>query len=373
LRTSLQAFCEIAGQEKLLREWDYDKNGDLTPDKVSYGSHTKVWWLCGKGHSWQAEVQSRKAGSGCPVCGGKRVVSGVNDLRTVNPMLAAEWHPAKNIGVDPSAIAANSHRSVWWRCEKGHEWQATVNSRNSGAGCPVCMERRVAKGENDLAARYPALASEWHPEKNGTFLPSEVVPGSHRKVWWICSRGHEWYASIASRVKGCGCPVCAGKRVEAGTNDLASRFPMLAAEWHPTLNGELTPKEVTSASNRKVWWLCKRGHEFQATVGARSVNGVSCPYCSGRRVLPGFNDLATLEPLVAAQWHPTLNGSLTPKDVTTGSSRKVWWQCPAGHVWHTVVHSRTSPRYSGCPVCAGTMRVSRKSRYNMLAQSAKTK
>ena len=113
------------------------------------------------------------------------------------------------------------------------------------------------------------------------------------------------------------------------------------------------PQQVTPNSNRRVWWRCSLGHEWQAVVAARTSNGSGCPYCAGRKVLAGFNDLATREPLLAKQWHPKLNGSLTPEMVTPGSHRKVWWQCPDGHVWRAVIYSRSGAHVSGCPICAG--------------------
>ena len=91
-------------------------------------------------------------------------------------------------------------------------------------------------------------------------------------------------------------------------------------------------------------------------MAARTERGCGCPYCAGRKVLPGFNDLATADPRVAAQWHPTLNGSLTPEAVTAGSRKKVWWVCPEGHVWKAAVYARAGSWKSGCPVCAGRVR-----------------
>jgi hypothetical protein len=150
--------------------------------------------------------------------------------------------------------------------------------------------------------------------------------------------------------------VCAGRAVRAGENDLASAFPAVAAQWHPTKNGSLTPDQVAPFSNRKVWWQCPRGHSYQAWIQHRTGRSSGCPYCAGRKVLPGFNDLATVEPKVAAQWHPELNGALTPRQVTAGSRKKVWWQCPEGHVWKAEIHSRTGPQKCGCPVCAGKVK-----------------
>lgn len=198
------------------------------------------------------------------------------------------------------------------------------------------------------------LLSQWDEHLNGPLTAADITYGSKRKVWWRCAKGHEWQASAGSRtIKDTGCPVCAGKRVCPGENDLASLFPKFASQWHREKNGALRPEQVTPNSNRRVWWRCSLGHEWQAVVAARTSNGSGCPYCAGRKVLAGFNDLATRKPLLAKQWHPKLNGSLTPEMVTSGSHRKVWWQCPDGHVWRAVIYSRSGPQKSGCPICAG--------------------
>ena len=129
--------------------------------------------------------------------------------------------------------------------------------------------------------------------------------------------------------------------------------PLLLRQWHALRNGDLSPRQVSPGSHRKVWWRCERGHDYLAWIAGRTRQGSGCPYCAGTKVLPGFNDLATRVPQIAAQWHPTFNGALTPSMVTPGSHRKVWWQCSEGHVWKAVVHSRAGPQKCGCPVCAG--------------------
>lgn len=353
VKETLAAYCRRTGRMDLLEEWEAAANLPHTPENTSYGSKFRAHWRCAQGHHWQTAVHNRTTtGSGCPVCSGRQVCAGFNDLATTQPALARQWHPAKNGSLTPQQFTAASHHKAWWRCEKGHEWQAEIKSRVQGAGCPVCAGRQVQPGENDLATRDPVLAAEWHPTKNGALTPRDVTPGSSRKVWWRCARGHEWQASIASRHRGNGCPVCSSRQVLAGFNDLASQFPQIAGEWHPTKNGVLTPEQVTPASNRKVWWRCPLGHDYQATVASRTRRHAGCPYCSGRKVLAGFNDLASQRPALAREWKQLLNGDLTPQDVTPASHKKVWWQCPAGHVWQATVYSRTHGG-SGCPVCAG--------------------
>lgn len=200
------------------------------------------------------------------------------------------------------------------------------------------------------------LLTQWNTARNAPLTPQAVTYGSHKRVWWRCERGHGYEAMVSARVWGSGCPYCAGRRVQAGENDFAARFPRLAAQWDPDKNGDLTPDQVTESSNRRVWWLCDRGHSYRTTVAHRARSNSGCPYCTGRKVLPGFNDLATLYPAVAAQWHPTLNGTLLPTQVTAGCRRKVWWLCPENHTWKAVIYSRTGTQQSGCPVCAGKTR-----------------
>ena len=207
-----------------------------------------------------------------------------------------------------------------------------------------------------MASQFPELAQEWDRQKNGTLTPESAIPGSSRRVWWRCKAGHSWFVSISSRAyRNSGCPVCTGKLVLPGFNDLASQNPVLAAQWDAERNGTLTPQQVTLTSNRKAWWICEKGHSFQAVIASRA-NGTGCPYCTNKKVLAGFNDLATVEPRIAAEWHPTLNGSLTPEMVTAGSRKKVWWECPLGHVWKAAIYSRTGKKKCGCPVCAGKAR-----------------
>ena len=272
--------------------------------------------------------------------------------------LLRQWEQQQNAPLTPETISYGSKRKVWWRCSKGHSWQAPPYARTgSETGCPYCAGRLPLPGETDLGTVFPNLAREWHPTKNGALTPRDVLPGTSRRVWWQCEKGHSWQAAVSSRtLGGSECPYCTGKKVQPGENDLATAFPEIAAQWHPTKNGSLTPQQVTPNSNRKVWWICPLGHEYQGWIPGRTRQGGGCPYCAGKKVLPGFNDLATRVPKIAAQWHPTLNGTLTPSMVTPGSNRKVWWICPEGHAWKAVVHSRAGPQKCGCPVCAGLSR-----------------
>lgn len=272
-------------------------------------------------------------------------------IRQELQQLLDQWAAEANLPLTPENIPYGSTKKVWWQCAQGHRWQVTVNNRTSShTDCPYCSGRAAWSGETDLASQFSELAGEWHPTKNLPLTPERVLPGSEKKVWWRCGLGHVWRATIHSRTDGCGCPVCANRAVAPGINDLASQFPRLAKEWHPTKNGTLTPQEITFGTKRKVWWRCDKGHEWCVSVQSRTLDGTGCPVCAGRAILPGENDMASQFPKVAREWHPTLNGSLTPQMVTAGSHKKVWWLCTEGHVWKAAIYSpsrKAEARLSG--------------------------
>ena len=210
------------------------------------------------------------------------------------------------------------------------------------------------------------LLKKWGESRNFPLTPDTVSYGSKKKVWWTCENGHSWQTTVHVRSEGSGCPYCAGRKVLPGFNDLETLYPEIAAQWDKRKNGCLKPSDVAVSSNRPAWWRCELGHSYRATVSSRTQRKTGCPYCAGRKVLKGFNDLKTLCPGVAAQWHPSLNGALTPEMVTPGSNKKVWWQCSMGHVWKSVIYPRTGAQQCGCPVCAGKVSTTHARRYAQL-------
>ncbi|WP_322370341.1 zinc-ribbon domain-containing protein [Bacillus cereus] len=269
---------------ELAKEWHPTKNNKLTPDKITYSSNKRVWWLGKCGHEWAAQVNNRLNGNGCPKCyeaSGRTVVhrrslkKGINDLQTENPNLAKEWHLTKNDALLPCDVLSGSSKKVWWLGKCGHEWDAVISYRNKGGGCPYCANRYVLKGFNDLETRNPDLAAEWHSTKNYDLKPSDVIALTDKKVWWLGKCGHEWAAKVNSRSKGRNCPYCANQKVLKGFNDLETRNPELAKEWHPIKNDVLLPCDVSSGSKKKVWWLGKCNHEWEAKIYKRG----KCPIC----------------------------------------------------------------------------------------------
>lgn len=369
------------------------------PTTVTYGSSKKVRWKCKDGHSWMATVAGRTAGNKCPVCANQIVQVGYNDLATTHPEIAKEAD-----GWDPTTLTAGSGKKVGWKCAIEHHFLSAPVDRLRGRGCPFCSNNQVLVGYNDLATTHPEIAKEadgWNPrnvtygnkqrlswkcELNHQWFaspnnrtshlsgcpfcvgkrawpgfndiatthpeiakeadgwdPKEFVIRSHKRLPWRCTLGHLYTIAPEERLRGRGCPICAGKQVLKGFNDLASRFPELAEQadgWDP--------ESVTFGSTKIVQWRCQLGHQFSTLVNARTSTkslGNGCPYCSGNTVLVGFNDLATLNPELAAQAH-----GWDPTTLTAGSSRKVAWKCLQGHSWKSRVKDRSQG--VGCPTCA---------------------
>jgi hypothetical protein len=141
--------------------------------------------------------------------------------------------------------------------------------------------------------------------------------------------------------------------------NLSALYPNVAAQWHPTKNGDLRPKHFWPHSGKKAWWVCAQEHEWKAIIANRTTtnlwNGNGCPYCARHLASTGYNFLL-LYPNTVREWHPTKNVDSKPQNFTPGSNKEVWWLCDQGHVWKSTIHAKTlaksrKGRTSGCPYC----------------------
>lgn len=142
---------------------------------------------------------------------------------------------------------------------------------------------------------------------------------------------------------------CTGNRSMKGVNDLLTKYPNVAKEWHPTKNGSLTPEDVSYASKQKVWLVCPVGHEYDQYINKRTLRGGKCLICSGHRTVKGINDFETSFPKIAIEWHPTKNGDKRPYMYSAKNGYKAWWKCKYDHEWQATIHDRSSGQ--GCPYC----------------------
>ena len=210
------------------------------------------------------------------------------------------------------------------------------------------------KNDNSVSTTHPELVKDWDLQNNNGLLPEMFSSGSSENIKWKCHIcGHSWIATISDRANGNGCPACSRRVATKGKNDVATVYPEIASEWNYERNGVLMPEEMLPGSSKIVWWKCKTcGGEWKATIGNRcKKKSTGCPYCYGRIAYSGKNDLKTVNPDLANEWHPTKNGEITPEVILPNSNKKVWWKCKrCGHEWQAVVSNRT--KGSKCPKCA---------------------
>lgn len=263
----------------IAEEWHFEKN-KTTPDQYPYASNIKVWWIGKCGYEWDDIIANRTVSNyKCPYCSGRRLCK-ENSLGYKNPEIAKEWDYEKN-DKTPFDYAEFSNETVWWICSKNneHKWDAKISNRSNFKGCPFCSSQRTFIGDSILI-KFPEIASEWNYDKNGNLKPEEILPNSNKKVWWKCNKlGHEYLAIVQNRTKhGDGCPYCSGKRASKEYN-LKVTHPNIAEMWDFDKNGNLTPEQVTKGSDKKVWWKCNNGHNWQLKVVYMTKREVPCKEC----------------------------------------------------------------------------------------------
>ncbi len=281
---------------------------------------------------------------------------------TVDYRLAKGWTSEQAVGLEPPPGFASKTAGIPVQVE-GREFKTLKDAAKYynraythviemlKKGRSIEQSLGLIKRADTLHSENPELSSQWHSHKNMPLTPKDVSSGSGIKVWWLCSNNHEWEAVINSRNRRHGCPYCAGQKPTSDRN-FATEYPELLKELDLIKNKNLDPENLTPRANQKVWWKCQKGHSWQATITNRTRKQYnnSCPYCTNRK-LCNENSLALLRPDIAQDWHPTKNGTLTPKDVIAGGGTKVWWRCKHSHDWQATVGTRVH-NGTGCSKCA---------------------
>lgn len=374
---------------ELAVQWHETLNGDKKPDQFSESSTYRAWWRCIKNsaHEFQGQITHRvRSGSACPVCklAGK-------SLAKVRPDVASLWHPTRNEHLAPETVFPGSELIVWWQCNQNvlHDHQARIYSKTgrNPTGCPYCAKQKT-DGASSLAAKYPNIASELHPTKNGALSALDLRWDTNRKVIWQClqNRKHEWKGSVKQRTIGNrSCPHCSGYLVN-DENRLSIVFPDLASEWHKKKNRWLYPEfegtfklhtnrrlnlpantknrrirasDVSFKSTEEVWWQCSASslHIWKDEIYGRAVGKRGCPFCAGKRIAAD-NNLEAIFPKVAKSFDATRNAPLIPAEVAPYSNKRAWFKCAknATHRWQATIASVTTAwvkyKKNGCPYCS---------------------
>lgn len=249
------------------------------------------------------------------------------------------WDFNKNIDLDFYTLTHGSKKKAIWKCNKEHTWEATINNIYHQKGCPYCAGKKVCE-DNCLEKTHLKLCKEWS-HKN-TITPKEVTYGSSKLILWECLCGKEWSEKVNNRTIGYGCPYCSSHRISREKSIIDDDFFMSC--WSD--KNILKPENVFKNGRSLVWWKCKKEHEWKSRVFDFS-RGHGCPYCSGKKVCEN-NCLEKTHPKLCKEW--SNKNSITPKEVTHGSHKKILWKCKKDHEWVCSVNSRTNNR-TGCPTC----------------------
>lgn len=344
-----RGFSEL--YPSIVLEFDLTKNGPL-PENLLAGSSKIYWWKCSTlGHEWKEKVHSRTSkndgkGSVCPQCA-HIVPSPEYNAGIVHPHIVADYDTEKN--QEPiTAYLPGSTKKLWWKCSSGHSILNIISRWAKSKPCPECPKVIPVEPGKSLGEINPIVAKEFNVAKNG-ITPFEIMAGSGRKMFWTCSEGHDWQATVASRAKaGRGCPYCSGWKTDASVNLLVTHPEI--AQFFDVAKNTVKIEEVGAWSHKNIWWLCEHGHSYRQIVANKTKQGDGCPYCSGRYATVG-NNLAEVHPELAKEFDEARNG-FSASTLTPNSQQKVWWRCiKHGHNWMTKVGDR-SIKKSGCPYCA---------------------
>ncbi|MDO4615203.1 MAG: zinc-ribbon domain-containing protein [Lachnospiraceae bacterium] len=329
------------------------------PERILASSTSRMHWKCRDcGHTWYSLLSDRVAGLGCPYCESRKILTGMNDLATTDPELAKEWSP--NNDLPATKVIKDRQSTDLWICPTCHgEYPYIRATREVGdKACPFCNNRRALEGFNDLATTHPELAKEWSP--NNDRRPQTVLKSNVISALWLCPTCHgEYAATISEReVSDKACPFCNNRRALEGFNDLATTHPELAKEWSP--NNDRRPQTVLKSNVISALWLCPTCHgEYAATISEREVGDNACPYCNGRKILPGYNSFKTRHPELMHEWVVKANmmAGNNPDLMLDTSTQDVWWHCNKCNYKYTMSISKRLMKqkrgHNPCPRCNG--------------------
>ncbi len=359
----LDLFPEVSA------EWAFERNHPLLPNFFHPNSNKKVWWKCNSNHLWEASIQNRaQRKSGCPICY-KAAASEIvrqarfrieNSISVKRPDMAEEWLIESNGHFSPDTVTINSNLKIWWQCKFGHQpYLRRVTERNRTKGCPYCFSENASTiyssrfvkkfgsiNEQLLAANLKLNSSDIDPRK--------ISIKSKRNYEFVCSEGHTFSARPLKLFKvSPKCPKCSFISVRA-------QHPDLIEDWADL---DISPDEISAGSNRKIKWRCKNCEKyFFSTISTRlrSNKRIGCKECTYKVTIESVRlinlknrgSLLDNAPEILKYWNGTLNDGLLPTQISSGSSKKVWWSCECGHQWQATPLAMTDKRrIYKCPNC----------------------
>ncbi len=359
---------------ELAKEWHPIKNGDLTPSNISYKSGKKVWWLCPKGHEYQAKPRDRvEDETKCPICSSRRSTSfpeqalyyyikkicpdALNRYKDIfdNKMELDIYIPSKKLGIEYDG-------KNWHKTEEHHQRERIKYQLCSEKGILLLRVKdgksdywndvaskmfwvKNSKNKNDLQSIIQEVIDYLDPEIN-MFTKNPFNPKIHSDVLVDLEKDKMEIAKYLTDIN----------------DSIAKTRPDIAEQWDYEHNNPLTPEMFSKGSNESVWWICTVcGKSYKSVINHKNRDDSRCcPKCANVKSGKTFveykvkevGSLLETNPKLAKEWHPTKNGDLTPDKITAGKFKKVWWLCPkCGYEWQASPNNRN--KGIGCPHCSG--------------------
>ena len=315
----------VSDNARLMEEWDWEKNEELgfDPHNLTSGSNKKAWWKCENGHEWEAVIADRNLGRGCPICVGKRVLVGYNDLTTTHPNLIKEWDFEKNKNINPSEVGKGSEKKVWWLCKRGHSWNAAIYSRVSGVGCPICAKETQSSYPEKALYFYikkifPDAVSGYKGKEMKSLELDIFIPSYKVAVEYDGERWHKDPQKDNNKDLLCK---------DVGIKLIRVREP----KCPPITSGYSTVVEIASKKKgldqviykvlRELFFITGIDCSLQIDLLKDNVDILELLNSSEKE-----SNLEANHPDLINEWDYEKNGSLLPRNVTTGSDKKIWWK-----------------------------------------------
>ena len=331
----------------LIEEWDWLENGDLTPDVVTaHDTKKEIHWICKKGHQWTKTLSYRiNHKAGCPKCRQEmhtsfpeqaiyyyiRSIVHAESRYMYNGVEIDIFLPDYNVGIEYDGIRYHTSKKAQIREDKKNrvlEDKIRLIRIKEGRKNRVYNDVIYIKSSNNHSYLYYAMQQVLRLLN----IPFSIDFNIDRDRIDIYNQ----YLSMEKE------------------NSICQTHPDVAKQWDYNKNGRINPEYVRSASHKAFYWRCKNGHSWQASVYSRCLSP-NCPYCSGKKLLEGENDLLSQNPSLAKEWNYSKNKNLRPNEITVNNPKRVWWKCSmCGNEWPTSVANRNSG--TGCPKCADKRR-----------------
>lgn len=379
----------IADHPLLSKMWDYENN-DVNPTDYGIGNNKKFMWVCPKcKKSFHASPNSALKKCLCPECSykdgaerrvAKKIENGDKISVADDNFLSLYWATDLNSN-DPATVTNKANKLCMWYCPKcGEPFLRKVVQMKTGSGlCNKCSHNIATEKHEALMlkcsksiADIPELIKYWDFDHN-TLDPHKVSFRSNKRANWICKKCKTSFQRMINNqyisprlCKECSAKIAHEKQRKsiATYSEMVANRPNMIALWDWDKNTR-DPHDLSARSGIKVWWKCHCGKSWEERPSYRYNLLPNCMECSMKKLNDRKNKRAIKKggtwgennPKLAKQWHPTLNGNITPYDITPNCCKEYYFLCEYGHTYKVAPRER-SERHAGCPICNSGRRTS---------------